>query len=307
MKKIIILLSTYNGEKFLRAQLDSLLAQTYEDIAIYARDDGSGDATLQILKEYVSRAESVGMEMYILDTGTNLGYPDCFWYLLRQCPDAAYYAFCDQDDCWHPDKLKRAVEMLERESEQTPLLYTHNYENCDKDLKVMSIHRTIRLGKGEGYRMMFYSMAPGFSMVINHSLRQLLLSQQVEEKQLPHDGWCMWTAYYRGKILYDTQILTQYRRHEKAVTSSGMRKSAMISSWIHKEILGDEMTKLRRRIQQFYDWNKDALGAEKTIWKRYGIAHRGIIAYFARLFYPKRLRPSLGGELALRILLLLGK
>ena len=93
--KVNILLSTYNGEKYLPEQLDSLLKQTYQNIAIYVRDDGSRDNTLSILEEYQNQCNKKedGPQIVILkeDKPVNLGYMESFWTLLGMCEKADYY------------------------------------------------------------------------------------------------------------------------------------------------------------------------------------------------------------------------
>ena len=106
--KVNILLPTYNGEKYLSQQLDSLLLQTYPNISITIRDDGSSDRTLSIISEYQSAYPD---RIIIIDnpTMTNLGYMQNFWTLLKSSNDSQYYAFCDQDDVWNSNKIELAV------------------------------------------------------------------------------------------------------------------------------------------------------------------------------------------------------
>lgn len=113
MKKIIVLMSTYNGELYLEEQLRSIINQKFTEdeyeVQILVRDDGSSDKTIPILEKY--------REKGLLDyyTGKNMGYPKSFWHLLKNADDADYYAFADCDDVWFEDKLARAVERLSRE------------------------------------------------------------------------------------------------------------------------------------------------------------------------------------------------
>ena len=113
-----ILLSVYNGEKYLAAQLDSLFAQTYQNITIYVRDDGSEDDSLSIVRRYMQKSLSEpGIRMILLENEEkrNLGYMESFWTLLRESGSADYYAFCDQDDYWLPEKVEKGVAALEKE------------------------------------------------------------------------------------------------------------------------------------------------------------------------------------------------
>ncbi len=114
--KLIVLLSTYNGEKYLAKQLDSLLEQELSPDKIIIRDDGSNDGTLSIIKDYAEQNKII--EYYC---GENKGPAGSFWDLICNCEKADYYALCDQDDYWFKDKLKVAVETIEKEDNNIPL------------------------------------------------------------------------------------------------------------------------------------------------------------------------------------------
>ena len=104
-------MSTYNGEKYLREQIDSILNQDYPEISLLIRDDGSTDGTVDILKEYAQKYRDI--DYYV---GENLGVQNSFFDLMKRADKRAYYyAFADQDDVWLPGKIKRAIELLERE------------------------------------------------------------------------------------------------------------------------------------------------------------------------------------------------
>jgi glycosyltransferase involved in cell wall biosynthesis len=303
MDKVNILLSTYNGEKYLAEQIESLLEQTYFNIDIYIRDDGSSDTTTDIISNYKSDNRHT---IKVIEDNQNLGYPDCFWRLLEVCEDAEYYAFCDQDDVWKPNKIEKAVDML-REKEAASL-YFHDYNLCDKDMKEYGYHTIEKFTDIKGYQLIFYTIAQGFSMVINDKMRRLLISENPMGKGLPHDGWCIWNAYYFGNIVYDPTVLASYRRHDNTVTSSGSKTYGMVKSWIDKEIMGDETSLLEKRASMFLKFASDVMPkSEQEVWETLIFKNKGIANYLKRLFYPKRLKQTLGGELALRILFLLAK
>ena len=100
MNKVQVLMSTYNGEKYIRQQLDSIMNQTYANVSILVRDDGSSDKTVEILREYESR---YGGRISIL-LENNRGVVHSKFILLHHSDSSAsYYCFCDQDDIWLPD------------------------------------------------------------------------------------------------------------------------------------------------------------------------------------------------------------
>lgn len=103
-QNILVLMSTFNGEKFIREQIESILAQENVNIKLLVRDDGSTDKTLDILNEYKNKGK---LNYYI---GKNLGPQLSFMHLLQNAPYCEYYAFADQDDVWLKDKLSTAIK-----------------------------------------------------------------------------------------------------------------------------------------------------------------------------------------------------
>lgn len=125
-KKVVILMSTYNGEKYIEEQLESLLNQTYSDIKIFIRDDGSKDRTKEIIKQFLQKSKNI-----FLIEGENIGFINSFFELLNISDTADYYAYCDQDDVWMEDKIERAVKFLEKSDSNKPVLYFSNSDYYD--------------------------------------------------------------------------------------------------------------------------------------------------------------------------------
>lgn len=304
MPRVCILLATYNGYKYLQEQIESLLAQSYKDLLIVIRDDGSVDDTRKIIIEYCDRYPQ---KVIRLEGTTNLGYPDCFWKLLEDAPEADYYAFSDQDDIWYPDKVSRAVIALNTEDDAKPKLYYHSYDICDSEGKIIDTYLPDNIKEVDIVKHFFYTYTMGFSMVINKAMRSLLLSIEPEGKELPHDVWCILNAYYFGNVYYDKTPQAAYRRHSSTVTSSGKGYFPLIKSWLKKEIFGDAMDKLRHRVALFFGKNKEVLGADAGNKYEFFYIKGGFKYYLERLFYPRRLKDTWGGEVALRILFLLNR
>lgn len=105
-KSVQVVMSTYNGEKYLKEQIDSILSQEGVDVRLYIRDDGSSDRTTDILASYQEH-KNVKIEK-----GNNLGFAKSFLTALDECDEADYYAFSDQDDVWEKDKLSTAIEIF---------------------------------------------------------------------------------------------------------------------------------------------------------------------------------------------------
>ena len=128
MNHVVVLLSTYNGERFLEEQLESIVAQKGVKPTIIVRDDGSTDRTREILDKW---QEGGRLRWY---NGPNMGPARSFLNLLRDSDDADYYAFSDQDDYWLPEKLDVATSKLAPYGDE-PALYFSQTQLVDKDLK----------------------------------------------------------------------------------------------------------------------------------------------------------------------------
>lgn len=203
--KTLILLSTYNGEKYLRDQLDSLLLQKNIDILI--RDDGSTDNTIFILKEYSNLHKNISYY-----SGDNLGYAKSFWQLLKQKDDYEYYAFCDQDDIWLEEKIERAITLIkEATKENEPVLYTSNVICINNSKEIIS--KKVFEGKVlNKYECLQKSILPGCTFVFNNKAQSLL--KKYDGFMESHD----WATYiiinYFGQVLYDKESYIYYRIHE---------------------------------------------------------------------------------------------
>ena len=142
MDRVAIILSVYNGKKFLETQLDSLLNQSYQNIDIFIHDDGSKDGSIDILTKYEKKYENI----HIVPEKIGLGYPICFISLLSKVDGYKYYAFCDQDDMWKLDKIQDGVICLSKENRNQPLLYYTAVDYCDVELNHI---RESRFAKGK--------------------------------------------------------------------------------------------------------------------------------------------------------------
>lgn len=207
--KLLVLLSGYNGGRFLREQLDSLLAQTLGGVEILVRDDGSTDGTREILAEYADRGS---LKWY---AGENLGPYRSFWQLLTTCGEADYYAFCDQDDVWDSDKLETAVRALEKL--EGPALYCADVRVTDERLHVTAEHM-VRPESADYPHALIRNLAPGCTYVFNRAALELLRRFDAERLGIElHD----WTVYQIvacfGRVIFDAQPHMSYRQHGGSV------------------------------------------------------------------------------------------
>lgn len=236
-----VMLSTFNGEKYIAAQLDSILAQTYPDIRLAIRDDGSSDRTPAILQEYAGRHANV-----VVVLGVNLGAVASFIDLLRRQENAGgYFAFCDQDDIWHQDKIERAVSALESSARPERTLYFSrlalvNQDGAQIQLSDVPLHLSFNNALVE-------NVVNGASAVFGSGIRDLMLMGR-PECMVWHDWWLYLVATAFGQVIYDEVPSIQYRRHCNTQTKLRVRSHERIVQKMQAFI---RIAKRKRKVPPF--------------------------------------------------------
>lgn len=301
--KVNILLAAYNGERHLKKQLDSLLAQTYENIDIYIRDDGSTDGTVQFLQDYIAENKS-GKKIILLESdGTNLKCPNCFYALARGCAEADYYAFCDQDDVWYPEKIAWAVERLERESRDECLVYytAADYLYEDGSFIRSSPKQKERLELSD---VLYYTPGSGFTIVFNETARRRMILDCSPSQEL-HDRWMLRGAACFGRAIYDERSSAAHIRHESAVTAGDSDNGSLLRNFIKEELFGASAKREKRALRHFYKtFRRELTEEQRQLLALFGKNKGGFSVWLRKVFYPRRLRQRMAGELALRLLFL---
>lgn len=204
MEKILVMLSSYNGEKYIEEQIDTILTQTGVEVHLLVRDDGSTDRTSIILDKYKNEGK---LEWY---GGKNLGWKASFMNLAVNSPEYDYYAFSDQDDHWKPEKLSSALEVL-KTMLQGPSLYMSNviyWENgVDKGLSLPEKVRT------DIYHSLLFCESFGCTMLFNKEL-MAIIKKAPPKLDVAHDFWFTQVASIFGTIYYDKHSYILYRQHE---------------------------------------------------------------------------------------------
>lgn len=201
---VIILLSTYNGERFLEEQLQSLVSQCDVEFRIIVRDDGSTDGTINILNKWQQKGL---LEWY---SGSNLKPARSFFNLLFNAPEAEFYAFCDQDDVWREDKLSVAIKKLSNKGEAA--MYYGQIQLVDENLKFMKTE-LIHPKNNDIVQALVNNTATGCTVVINRPLK-LLLKSYIPQYISMHDSWCLLVCIATGGIVYfDNNPHILYRQH----------------------------------------------------------------------------------------------
>ena len=207
METVAVLLSTYNGEKYLKEQIDSILNQIGLNVCVFARDDGSKDSTVNILKEY-----SENYSNFSYYCGLNVGPAQSFFELIKQSPNSDYYAFADQDDVWDQNKLECAVKMLSKKDASIPQLYYSNLRIVDQDLKYYRMSHQKPYIHKKRYSALAEGCATGCTIVINTVARDFLKDKLPSECTM-HDNWIYMVCKLFGEVNYDFEGHISYRQH----------------------------------------------------------------------------------------------
>lgn len=223
MDTVSVLMSTYNGHKYLKQQIDSILNQRDINVLLYIRDDQSSDNTCKILAEYEKLSN---VHVYY---GNHLGVIESFEWLINNIPiESNYFAFSDQDDIWYKNKLCTAVDKIkevENKKNNKLVLYACNQNCVDKD----GNFRMLRLPKEKIGDNVIDSLIqteyPACSMVFTKMIiLKMRYTYKVAKKDLRtmHDAWALIMAQLMGTFIYDPQPLMDFRRHDENYTQGIM-------------------------------------------------------------------------------------
>lgn len=207
MDSVLVLMATYNGEKYLEQQLESLFNQKEIDVEVLVRDDGSSDKTKSILDKWQKKAK---LKWY---TGEHLNVKYGFYDLMEQASRTShqYFAFCDQDDVWDDDKLYIAVKEIKCFNSNKPILYYCGQRLVDENLNLLDEHR---LSKNRtNYARFMLNDAAGCTEVFNKVLLDKII-QYKPEYLLMHDAWLVKVCLaLGGDLIVDTNMHMSYRQH----------------------------------------------------------------------------------------------
>lgn len=298
-KKVAVLMSTYNGENYIKEQLDSVLNQTYKNIEIYIRDDKSKDNTVNIVKDYMKNKDNI-----FLIEGENLGYIDSFFELIKICDDADYYAYCDQDDIWLENKIERAVKKLEQHMEEKPVMYFSNLDFYDGDMNFLE---TAPKEKAYSFRnSLVECVTQGMTMVINKNARDQI-KKSIPNHCLGHDWWTYMICSGFGEIIYDDEPLIKYRRHNKSVTVEGKNPLELFLFRIKKFLLSDSLKQIKAQYKDYEIYFYNELNEEnKKLIKLFANKYNFFDA-LKKCCYPQKYRRKVFDDFSVRILFLFGK
>jgi len=218
MKDIEILLASYNGEKYIKEQIDSILNQSMPDCHLTVSDDGSTDSTPEILDDYVQQYTQKITRVY---SGMRFGNArDHFFWLIAQCR-ADYMFTCDQDDRWYPDKVLRTMEVMQKAEQEfgkdMPILVFTDQTPTDEQLQPLAAslmrYQNQRFDMFDYRALLMQNVVTGGAMVFNQALAELALQCDDLSQTIMHDWWLAVVAARFGKVLYIDEALSDYRQH----------------------------------------------------------------------------------------------
>lgn len=298
--KIIICMSTYNGEKYVKEQIESLLNQTYNNIEIYVRDDGSKDNTIKILEEYKKQNKIHFIK------GKNVGVVKSFYECLQLAyNNADFFAYCDQDDKWHEDKIEKAITKLSEKSQEIPLLYFSEFNYCDENLNFLNKSNINK--KGTSFQNSIVEcLSFGITEVFNKKLAEKILNSGTDNICF-HDWWAYMISAGIGKVIYDEEATVEYRRTGNNVSPSGKVGIQLQIYRIKKFLFGKYFKNIREQINKYkVQFSKELNKENKKIIDLFSIKY-SFIKSIKKVFYPKMFRQNIIDEIMCRVLFLFGR
>lgn len=231
MTTVTVLMSTYNGHKYLLEQLDSLLQQKDVIITIVVRDDGSSDNTLELLFNFKNEHHHINMVIF---QGENRGVTKSFEILCKEAlklPPTDYYAFCDQDDVWDSDKLITAINKLDLYAQNEPNLYFSNLRMVNEDLTFMRNlfePGEVKIGSPMALIQVF---TYGCTCVFNRKGLEDFCA--IPSNEMFHDHWIFELCTYLGNVYYDETPHISYRQHGTNESGAKSRGIGLILVRLH--------------------------------------------------------------------------
>ena len=276
-RHVAILMGTFQGELFISQQLESILAQTHEDWALWISDDGSTDRTLSIVEQFRQRYAA---PIQVI-AGPRKGFIRNFLALAcNPAISADFYSFADQDDIWHADKLERALAWLQRQPSDIPALYCSRTHIVDESGR--SVGESPLFAKQPSFsNALVQSIGGGNTIVMNDAARRVLMRAGGDVAVASHDWWAyIVVAGAGGRIHYDPRHPIDYRQHGSNLVGSN-------SGWRARVRRLRLLTK-----SQFRNCNTQNPAALKPIEHLLTAEHRETLDLFKRIreeSFPRRL------------------
>ncbi|KRM84215.1 glycosyltransferase, group 2 family protein [Limosilactobacillus coleohominis DSM 14060] len=248
-KNIAILMSTYNGDKYLKTQIQSIINQKYTNWHLYIRDDGSTDKTIEIIEEFEKKEPRISF--FNRKNIKNVGVTRSFIDLLNNV-NADYYMFSDQDDYWMPNKISICLNKISKVSGPT-CVFTE-LQVVNKNLKLLHLMNNSNVWFDFPH-FLFGNCVTGCTMMINNDLKSLLLIEKTNFQNVYlHDWWIAMICASFGKLLYVSTPTIYYRQHgDNAEGSKKDNLKTIAKRTLH---LDHEITGMAKILAMDYEFNR---------------------------------------------------
>ena len=298
--RVQILLSTYNGEKYLGEQLDSILNQKGDfSLKILVRDDGSKDGTLDILEKYSKK-----IEMQII-RGENIGVNKSLKELFMNCDtDCEYFSISDQDDVWLETKIQTAIESLSKNKNKLKMFASRSLVT---DINMNVIGKTQDPGdRVSYYNAMVQNVCPGHTQVFNKDVL-LKLRKNYSENIFVIDWWIYLLVSSMGEITFDRRCFVKHRQH--GLNSAGYelnfwKKLKKRISFLNKY----KKSPVSEQLKSFFEIYKDQMKKEYRIeTENFFNSQRNVLVRIKYILFSKVFRYGRFENLIFKLLYVLGK
>lgn len=285
--KVLVMLSAYNGERFVKQQIESILKQEHVDIDLVIRDDGSRDNTANVLKEF----ENIPNIKVIY--GGNSGFAASFWELLLGAGEGYdYYAFSDQDDVWEPEKLAAAVAALEKHKDEYKL-YASALKVTDENLNYQYTNDFPKLKSTLGSALTRPRIS-GCTMVFNAKLLDMCKRLDLKNSNvtLSHDVAVYLTCLMLGgKVVFSKHSYINLRRHSDTVTGHGKGIMKRVASVL--DIFTARKNEASKQLELLFNTYKEDMNEESLKLCNDILAYKKSFGKTLKLSVDKRIKCNL--------------
>lgn len=270
MNRVDVIMATYNGQKYIRQQIDSILQNQGVDVVLHIFDDGSSDDTLDILKEY-QKAYSSRIMIYPnkINQGPTLNFLQGIRCVMEEYQDAQYFMCCDQDDVWNEDKikvtLKRMMQLEKYYSFDQPLLVFTDATITDENLGILetSFYKSQRydLGKLNLAHLLMENLVIGCTMMINRAFEPYLMN--LPKMARYHDWWLALIAASFGNINLLKKQTLQYRQHANNVVGGARFDQYILQRVKNLKVQKERLLDNKKQATEFHQLFCSSLSQEK--------------------------------------------
>ena len=293
---VSIIMATYNGQEYLREQMDSLLSQTYRNIEIEVCDDGSTDGTVELVKEYQKKDGRISLHQNEKNRGYVLNFLDGI-----KRSRGRYRMLCDQDDIWNPDKVEITLAAMKKEEKKYPskpiLVFTDavNYDS-ESEQTLGNFHENSHLDtkKVDTAHLFMENKVIGCTAMINDKVLPFLV--ELPDRIRVHDWWLALICSHFGRIVYLREPTLLYRQHsgnmiggssffdyvKNRLASLKSQKEVLLASYSQGqaflELFGGQMSDSQREIARaFADMPRVGWCRRRFYVVKYGFTKSGIL------------------------------